>query len=79
MKRLMTWDILRLFQTANKIEALEQCQIATYKSNVILVEGASRSGKTNKAKYGDLILTVAQCTKEETAERVKRLRHFMFR
>ena len=50
----MTWDILRLFQTANKIEALEQCQIATYKSNVILVEGASRSGKTNKAKYGEL-------------------------
>ncbi len=40
MERLMTWDTLRLFQTANKIEALEQCQIATYKSNVILVEGA---------------------------------------
>jgi hypothetical protein len=24
MERLMTWDTLRLFQTANKIEALEQ-------------------------------------------------------
>ena len=76
-KRLITWDTLRLFQTANNIEASEEGQIATYISDVSLVEGVPVSGKTyeiiQKAKNGDVILTVALSTKDETAERVRAL------
>ncbi len=68
---------MRLFQTANKIEASEEGQIATCISDVSLVEGVPGSGKTykiiQKAKDGDVILTVALSTKDETAERVRAL------
>ena len=48
-----------------------------YNTTVTLVEGVPGSGKTyeitHKANNEDLILTVARCTKDETAERVTKL------
>ncbi len=45
-QRLMTWDALRLFQTANKLEALNNYTLRPYNTRVTLVEGVPGSGKT---------------------------------
>ncbi len=73
----MTWNALRLFQIAKKLEALNKYNIKPYNSNKTLVEGVPGSGKTfditYKANKDDLILTVARYRKDMTADRVAKL------
>lgn len=75
---ILVYDALRLFQASRKLEKVDFGKFSPYRSNITLIEGVPGSGKTyeltHKAKSGELVLTVAKKTKEETSERIKELK-----